>query len=243
MIARRRRLRPARSAPPRGRTRDRARADERAAPGRAAVRARARHVRRLVHQRPHRPPARRSRSRCPAGRRSSSSSPSSRRGKEDVPRGGVVRDPEVHRRVLREVAEAALGWGAEARAVVDSGLPGPKGNREFFLHLVHCEQSGARRTSSTAGSRRRSMADPVKRAAVITHGRRETAGEALERLEPSPGRRASSSSCRPDELEKHEIDYRGRARRGRPRRRARRRRHDAARAPAAARHHRRRPSA
>ena len=61
-------------------------------------------------------------------------------GKEDVPRGGVVRDPVVHRRVLREVAEAALGWGAETRAVVDSGLPGPKGNREFFLHLVQAER-------------------------------------------------------------------------------------------------------
>jgi 23S rRNA (cytidine1920-2'-O)/16S rRNA (cytidine1409-2'-O)-methyltransferase len=61
-------------------------------------------------------------------------------GKADVPRGGVVRDPEVHRRVLREVAEAALEWGAETRAVLDSGLPGPKGNREFFLHLVHTER-------------------------------------------------------------------------------------------------------
>ena len=48
-------------------------------------------------------------------------------GKADVPRGGVVRDPEVHRRVLREVAEAALGWGAENAGVVDSGLPGPEG--------------------------------------------------------------------------------------------------------------------
>jgi hypothetical protein len=38
---------------------------------------------------------------------------------------------------LREVAEAALGWDAQTVAVVDSGLPGPKGNREFFLHLVH----------------------------------------------------------------------------------------------------------
>ena len=37
-------------------------------------------------------------------------------GKADVPRGGVVRDPVVHRRVLREVAEAALGWGARKRA-------------------------------------------------------------------------------------------------------------------------------
>jgi 23S rRNA (cytidine1920-2'-O)/16S rRNA (cytidine1409-2'-O)-methyltransferase len=51
-------------------------------------------------------------------------------------RRGVVRDPEVHRQVLRDVAAAALGWGAETVGVVDSGLPGPKGNREFFLHLV-----------------------------------------------------------------------------------------------------------
>ena len=60
-------------------------------------------------------------------------------GREEVPRGGVVRDREVHRRVLREIAEAALAWRAETVGVVDSGLPGPKGNREFFLHLVHRE--------------------------------------------------------------------------------------------------------
>ena len=58
-------------------------------------------------------------------------------GRADVGRGGVVRDAGVHRRVLREVAGAALDWGAEPAGVVDSGLPGPKGNREFFLHLVH----------------------------------------------------------------------------------------------------------
>ena len=60
-------------------------------------------------------------------------------GRADVPRGGVVRDPETHRRVLRDVAGAALAWGAETRAVVDSGLPGPKGNREFFLDLAQVE--------------------------------------------------------------------------------------------------------
>jgi len=49
---------------------------------------------------------------------------------------GVVREPEVRRRVVREVAEAALAWGGEPVGVVDSGLPGPKGNREVFLHLV-----------------------------------------------------------------------------------------------------------
>ena len=60
-------------------------------------------------------------------------------GRELVGKGGVVRDPDVQRRVLRDVAEAALAWPAETVGVVDSGLPGPKGNREFFLHLVHRE--------------------------------------------------------------------------------------------------------
>ncbi len=60
-------------------------------------------------------------------------------GREQVGKGGVVRDPDVHRRVLREVAESALEWSAETVGVVDSGLPGPKGNREFFLQLVHRE--------------------------------------------------------------------------------------------------------
>jgi len=49
---------------------------------------------------------------------------------------GVVRDPEVQRRVLLEIVHAALGWGAQALGLVDSGLPGTKGNREFVLHLA-----------------------------------------------------------------------------------------------------------
>jgi 23S rRNA (cytidine1920-2'-O)/16S rRNA (cytidine1409-2'-O)-methyltransferase len=60
-------------------------------------------------------------------------------GRDEVGRGGVIRDPDVHRRVLRDVAEAALAWPAQLLGVVDSGLPGPKGNREFFLNLVHSE--------------------------------------------------------------------------------------------------------
>jgi 23S rRNA (cytidine1920-2'-O)/16S rRNA (cytidine1409-2'-O)-methyltransferase len=49
---------------------------------------------------------------------------------------GVVRDPDVWRKVIERIIEAARGWGAETAGVVDSGLPGPKGNREFFVHLV-----------------------------------------------------------------------------------------------------------
>jgi 23S rRNA (cytidine1920-2'-O)/16S rRNA (cytidine1409-2'-O)-methyltransferase len=52
-------------------------------------------------------------------------------------RKGVVRDPDVWREVLESVIEAAQGWGAQTVGVVDSGLPGPKGNREFFVHLLH----------------------------------------------------------------------------------------------------------
>ena len=56
-------------------------------------------------------------------------------GREDVGKGGVVRDPNVHRRVLDEVQAQAPAWGARVEGVTDSGLPGPKGNREFFLYL------------------------------------------------------------------------------------------------------------
>jgi 23S rRNA (cytidine1920-2'-O)/16S rRNA (cytidine1409-2'-O)-methyltransferase len=60
-------------------------------------------------------------------------------GREDVGKGGVVRDPDIRARVLHEIAEAALGWGASVGNVVDSGLPGPKGNREFFLQLIQAD--------------------------------------------------------------------------------------------------------
>ncbi len=61
-------------------------------------------------------------------------------GRQEVGRGGVVRSPEVRARVLREVARHALAWGAQTVGAVDSGLPGPKGNREFFLHLRQDER-------------------------------------------------------------------------------------------------------
>jgi 23S rRNA (cytidine1920-2'-O)/16S rRNA (cytidine1409-2'-O)-methyltransferase len=57
-------------------------------------------------------------------------------GRAEVGKGGVVRDPEVQQRAVDAVAEQAAGWGARVEGSVDSGLPGPKGNREFFLYLV-----------------------------------------------------------------------------------------------------------
>ena len=56
-------------------------------------------------------------------------------GRAEVGKGGVIRDPEVHRRVVDDVAAQAADWGARVKGAADSGLPGPKGNREFFLYL------------------------------------------------------------------------------------------------------------
>jgi 23S rRNA (cytidine1920-2'-O)/16S rRNA (cytidine1409-2'-O)-methyltransferase len=61
-------------------------------------------------------------------------------GRADVGKGGVVRDAAVRARVVGEVADEAPSWGASVLAVVDSGLPGPKGNRELFLHLLQSDE-------------------------------------------------------------------------------------------------------
>ncbi|HEY7397374.1 MAG TPA: TlyA family RNA methyltransferase, partial [Gaiellaceae bacterium] len=60
-------------------------------------------------------------------------------GRSEAPKG-VVRDHTVQARVIREVAEALTRERGEPLGVVDSGLPGPKGNREFVLHLVDRER-------------------------------------------------------------------------------------------------------
>jgi 23S rRNA (cytidine1920-2'-O)/16S rRNA (cytidine1409-2'-O)-methyltransferase len=49
--------------------------------------------------------------------------------------GGVVRDANVHRDVLREVFGAFRGLGLIPVALVASPLRGPAGNREFFMEL------------------------------------------------------------------------------------------------------------
>jgi 23S rRNA (cytidine1920-2'-O)/16S rRNA (cytidine1409-2'-O)-methyltransferase len=58
-------------------------------------------------------------------------------GRKDVARGdGVVRDPEIHRRVLAEVLAFAEGQGLAVRGLIASPLRGPKGNVEFLAWLA-----------------------------------------------------------------------------------------------------------
>jgi 23S rRNA (cytidine1920-2'-O)/16S rRNA (cytidine1409-2'-O)-methyltransferase len=64
-------------------------------------------------------------------------------GRADVGKGGVVRDPDVHKRVVDEVAAQVPRWDARVEGMTDSGLPGPKGNREFFLYLCAASETTA----------------------------------------------------------------------------------------------------
>ncbi|NJO05700.1 MAG: TlyA family RNA methyltransferase [Chloroflexaceae bacterium] len=56
-------------------------------------------------------------------------------GREQVGKGGVVRDSTVHRAVLREVLTAAAEMGLTPRGLTRSPLTGPAGNVEFLAWL------------------------------------------------------------------------------------------------------------
>jgi 23S rRNA (cytidine1920-2'-O)/16S rRNA (cytidine1409-2'-O)-methyltransferase len=58
-------------------------------------------------------------------------------GREQVQRGGVVRDPGVHRQVLEEAVQGAVRAGLRMRGLTASPLRGPAGNVEFFAYLTN----------------------------------------------------------------------------------------------------------
>ena len=57
-------------------------------------------------------------------------------GREDVPRGGVVLDPDTWRRVLADVIAAAHGTGLTGAGLIRSPITGGDGNVEFLLALA-----------------------------------------------------------------------------------------------------------
>ena len=56
-------------------------------------------------------------------------------GRRRLGRGGVVRDPAVHRAVLGEVRDALPPLGLTAAGLIASPLLGPAGNREFLMEI------------------------------------------------------------------------------------------------------------
>jgi len=62
-------------------------------------------------------------------------------GREKVGKGGVVRNPAVHREVLERVLTWATQNGLHLGGCVASPILGPAGNREFLV-LLRCEGPG-----------------------------------------------------------------------------------------------------
>ena len=57
-------------------------------------------------------------------------------GREEVGKGGVVRDPEVHERVCADAAEWVGSQGWTFVGVAESPITGPEGNKEFLLGAI-----------------------------------------------------------------------------------------------------------
>jgi 23S rRNA (cytidine1920-2'-O)/16S rRNA (cytidine1409-2'-O)-methyltransferase len=58
-------------------------------------------------------------------------------GRTEVGAGGIVRDPAVHERVVKNVEDAAVQVGLRPLAVAESPITGAEGNREFLMLLAH----------------------------------------------------------------------------------------------------------
>ena len=57
-------------------------------------------------------------------------------GRDRIGGGGVVRDPEIHAAIMREVRDALPALGVRATEAARSGLVGPAGNVEFFYRIA-----------------------------------------------------------------------------------------------------------
>ena len=63
--------------------------------------------------------------------------------REQVGKGGIVRDPKVHREVLETVIAAMPAIGLVPQGLTVSPIKGVGGNTEFLLHLINTELNDA----------------------------------------------------------------------------------------------------
>jgi len=56
-------------------------------------------------------------------------------GKGEVGKGGVVRDAILHQKVIERISNFSRGLRLSVLGVIESPIPGPKGNKEFFIYL------------------------------------------------------------------------------------------------------------
>ena len=55
-------------------------------------------------------------------------------GRENIGKGGIVRDPQAHQMAIDRVRSCVSGLGGENIEIIDSPIHGVEGNKEFLLH-------------------------------------------------------------------------------------------------------------
>ncbi len=63
-------------------------------------------------------------------------------GRDQVGKGGIIKDPAVHRAVLKDLIEWCSVHRFEIRGLINSPILGTEGNREFLAYLLNGEQAG-----------------------------------------------------------------------------------------------------
>jgi 23S rRNA (cytidine1920-2'-O)/16S rRNA (cytidine1409-2'-O)-methyltransferase len=62
--------------------------------------------------------------------------------KEDVERGGLIRNVHIHRQVIEKVTRGIESFGFELVGVTDSPIAGTTGNKEFLAYFVKSSAQG-----------------------------------------------------------------------------------------------------
>lgn len=73
-------------------------------------------------------------------------------GRQEVGKGGIVRDPVVHQRVLAEVSAVAATLGLRTMNTTPSPIEGMEGNREFLIHLRIARDAAESASASPSAS-------------------------------------------------------------------------------------------
>jgi 23S rRNA (cytidine1920-2'-O)/16S rRNA (cytidine1409-2'-O)-methyltransferase len=57
-------------------------------------------------------------------------------GKKHVGKGGIVKDPEIHKQVINSLSSFFSQIGLQIENITESPLLGQKGNKEFLIHML-----------------------------------------------------------------------------------------------------------
>jgi 23S rRNA (cytidine1920-2'-O)/16S rRNA (cytidine1409-2'-O)-methyltransferase len=60
-------------------------------------------------------------------------------GKDQVGKGGVVKDEETHNNIVCDIREFCISQGWRSEGEIPSPILGPKGNKEFLIYLIRTD--------------------------------------------------------------------------------------------------------